>query len=195
MYNSLKHWLFYSGILTIACLQLNAQPLETVKRIEIEADPIAFIFSGYSVHVGYLVNHWRLDVGTFGIKQPSFATTNQNFSVFSSGIGLKADYLLKRGRGLFVGVQSDYGTDKISLKTTNQATSLSNLVVGIRSGYRFMFGQSTAHYKGFYVVPWVTLLYTPEATSVVQENQVYTQSKWSVFPTLHLGYRFGNAKP
>ncbi|GAB3958657.1 hypothetical protein GCM10028805_53410 [Spirosoma harenae] len=196
MYNSAKQWLSHLaiGLLTMTSLTLNGQPQEKIKRIELEADPIAFIFNGYSIHVGYMVNHWRFDAGTFGIKQPSFATTNQNFSVFSSGIGLKADYLLKPERGLFFGVQSDYGTDKISLKTANQTTSLSGLIVGIRSGYRFMFGQSTAHYKGFYVVPWIALLYTPGATLLVQENQMYAQPKWSIFPTVHLGYRFGSTK-
>ncbi|MBN8822841.1 MULTISPECIES: hypothetical protein [unclassified Spirosoma] len=138
MYNSSKQWLsfFVIGLLTITSVKLNGQHLEKIKRIELEADPIAFIFSGYSIHVGYLVNHWRFDVGTFGIKQPSFATTNQNFSVFSSGVGLKADYLLKLERGLFFGVQADYGTDKISLKTSRESNSLSGFVMGIRSGYR-----------------------------------------------------------
>ncbi|UFH57897.1 hypothetical protein [Spirosoma sp. KNUC1025] len=196
MDNSARQWLCFIliGLLTIMSFKLNGQPLEKMKRIEVEADPMAFIFSGYSIHVGYMINRWRIDVGTFGIKQPSFASTNQNFSVFSSGVGLKADYLLKPERGLFFGVQSDYGTDKISLKPATESTLLSGFVVGIRSGYRFMFGQSTAHYRGLYVVPWIALLYTPSASSLVQQNQVYSQSTWSVFPTLHLGYRFGSAK-
>ncbi|WP_169739280.1 autotransporter outer membrane beta-barrel domain-containing protein [Dyadobacter crusticola] len=164
------------------------QPLQN--RFELEADPIAFILNGYSLHAGYTMSHMRFDIGIYGIKQPKFALENKHFSVFSSGVGLKADYLLRKNKGLFFGLQSDYATDKISLRTSDDSQSVSGLTLGLRAGYRFMLGSKENQYRGFYLVPWVAFIHSFNPSNVTRNAQQYIQSQWSVFPTIHLGYRF-----
>lgn len=167
-----------------------AQKQPTANRFEIEADPIAYILNGYSFHVGYTLGHVRFDAGVFGIKQPKFAMENNRFSVRSSGFGIKADYLFRASKGFFLGLQSDYGTDKIGLKGSPIKQESESLMLGVRTGYRFMFGKKENRYKGLYLVPWVALINTLDPAVVTQNDQRYEQKKWSVFPTVHLGYRF-----
>jgi hypothetical protein len=168
----------------------DAQRGNAPNRFELEADPIAFILNGYSFHVGYTMGHIRLDAGVFGIRQPDFALQNKLFSVFSSGAGIKADYLLRKNRGLFFGLQSDYGTDKIGLKSHENTRSVSGATVGLRTGYRFMFGKKANQYKGLYLVPWIALINSPNPHVIRDNGHEYAQPRWSVFPTVHLGYRF-----
>ncbi|GGH32367.1 hypothetical protein GCM10007423_21820 [Dyadobacter endophyticus] len=174
----------------VSCLQSQAQRLPSPDRFEVEADPVAFIFNGYSFHLGYTRGHLRFDAGIFGIKQPSFAVENKLFSVFSSGGGIKVDYLLRRNRGLFIGLQSDYATDKVGLKSDGDTQSVSGVTLGLRTGYRFMFGKEERQFKGFYLVPWVGLIHALNPSIITSNGHDYTQSRWSVFPTIHLGYRF-----
>ncbi|KAA0992305.1 hypothetical protein [Dyadobacter aurulentus] len=159
-------------------------------RFELEADPIAFIFKGYSFHAGYTIEHVRFDIGVFGIKQPNFALENKLFSVFSSGAGIKVDYLVRKNKGIFVGLQSDYATDKIGLKNDDQRQSTGGMTLGLRTGYRFMLGNKQNQYKGLYLVPWVALIHSFNPSMITRNGHRYSQSQWSVFPTLHLGYRF-----
>lgn len=168
----------------------NAQRHPSSDRFEVEADPIAFILNGYSFHVGYTMGHLRFDAGVFGIKQPDFTLENKLFSVFSSGGGLKVDYMLRRNRGLFFGLQSDYVTDKIGLKSDEITQSVSGVTLGLRTGYRFMFGKQERQFKGLYLVPWVGLIHSLNPSVVTKSGHTYTQASWSIFPTIHLGYRF-----
>lgn len=169
------------------CIDSYAQ---TSSRLEAEADPIAFIFNGYSFHLGYMIDHIRFDAGAYGIKQPSFFISNDKFSVYSSGIGVKADYFPRKNKGIFFGLQSDYATDKISLKSTASYTKQSNVTLGLRSGYRFNFGRPDPASNGFYLVPWIALIYASDASAVILEEKRYKPEKWSIFPTVHFGYRF-----
>jgi hypothetical protein len=171
-------------------LQSNAQRQPVQNRFELEADPIAFIFNGYSLHTGYTMSHMRFDIGVFGIKQPNFPLENKSFSIFSSGAGIKADYLLRKNRGIFFGLQSDYATDKIRLKTSKDSQSVSCFTLGLRTGYRFMLGNEEHQFKGIYLAPWVALIHSFNPANITNSGQQYIQPNWSIFPTIHLGYRF-----
>lgn len=182
--------------LAIVLLCLSASLCQTAiaqdnqKRFEIEADPIAFLLSGYSLHAGYMVGHVRFDAGFYGIKQPSFFVGNDKFSVFSSGVGVKADYFLKKNHGLFMGLQSDYVTDKIRLKSTGNFEKADDVTFGLRGGYRFKLGTEKKFDRGFFLSPWVAIIYSADASNVTLDGETYEQSSWSIFPTIHLGYRF-----
>lgn len=185
-----KAWKIILIAMLVPALQSKAQRLPSPNRFEVEADPIAFIFKGYSFHLGFTMGHLRFDAGVFGIKQPNFALENKLFTVFSSGGGIKVDYLLRRNRGLFIGLQSDYATDKIGLKSGGDTQPVSGLTLGLRTGYRFMFGKEERQFKGLYLVPWVGLIHSLNPSIITKSGQNYTQSQWSIFPTVHLGYRF-----
>src|SRR5690554_2512964 len=62
-------------------------------RFEIETDPLAYLFRGYSVHAAVTYTGFRTSIGTYGIKPPDFLKNNYAFSVFTSGFDIKTDYL------------------------------------------------------------------------------------------------------
>ena len=186
----IRSWSVTLLLLILLSTTLLAQNKRSGNRIEIEADPIAYIFRGYSFHLGYTMGHLRFDAGVFGIKQPDFALENDLFSVYSSGVGIKIDYLIKRNKGLFIGLQSDYGTDKTGLKSSSTKVNSDGVTLGLRTGYRFMFGKKENQCKGLYLVPWIALIHSPDPVTINESAHEYIQRQWSVFPTIHLGYRF-----
>lgn len=168
---------------------LKAQP-PAPGHFEVEADPIAFSLNGYSIHAGYQYKHIRFDAGMFAIDEPSFFMDNRHFNDRSSGFGLKMDYIMNREKGIIFGVQADYDTDKLRLKSDGLSSSNSGVTAGIRTGYRIMFGKRQNEYKGLYLMPWIAFLYSPAARTVVLRNETYKEPKFSPFPTVHIGYRF-----
>lgn len=158
--------------------------------LEIESDPIAFIFNGYSVHLGYTFKDLRTSVGVFGIETPGMFLDNDAFSVFTSGYDAKLDYLFGNQRGLFVGTQLTYAKDDITFRESSEEQHIWGYSVGLRSGYRFMLGKKETNYKGLYIVPWIAVLRSFNVQEIQLGSETYKQQAWSLFPTVHLGWRF-----
>ncbi|MEO6286858.1 MAG: hypothetical protein ABIN80_05310 [Dyadobacter sp.] len=159
-------------------------------HFEIEVDPIAYIFKGYSGHFGYQLGKVRLDAGAFNIDQPAFFINNDKFKNRSYGYGLKADYIFKKRKGFFVGLQTDYTKDRLTLKNTGREKTTQGLFFGVRGGYRFMLGAKERDYRGLYIAPWVALTYSANAKHVIIDEQVFRQARYGIFPTVHIGYSF-----
>ena len=83
-------------------LPLSAQTNNPI-RFEVEADPIAYALQGYSFHGILVINRLRIDGGIFGIAQPEGYSGNDGFHTYSSGYGLKVNYLLNKKETLFAG--------------------------------------------------------------------------------------------
>ncbi len=186
----IKNILFCIGLHFALIFDAYGQELTQSGKLEIEADPIAYIFSGYSIHLGYQKSHLKYNIGAFGIRQPDFFVSQESFNIRTNGFGIKADYLIKRRRGLFVGVQVDFITDKVSLKDATVSEKQRYINMGLRTGYRFMFGKETSNFKGLYIVPWVAFNFKSNSSSIILENSTYEPKSFSVFPTVHLGYSF-----
>ncbi len=179
-------------ILFLFCLltfQTKAQQ-KTLARLEIEVDPLAYILNGYSLHAGTTYGSFRSSVGIFAIEQPAFFVNNDAFSVYSSGFDLKTDYLFGKINGWHSGLQLTYGKENVELKATQEEEELWGLSIGIRGGYRFMFGKTENQSRGFYINPWVALIYSPNPATITNGDQQYHQSSFSPFPAVHVGWRF-----
>lgn len=183
--------LILSVVFTVCVINnSNAQNNKPSRHFEIEIDPTAYLLNGYSVHLGYQVNHLRFDAGVFGLSQPSFFLNNDKFKDRSSGFGIKADYIFNKQKGLLVGIQSDYNNGRLTLKPNGSSVVSSGITAGIRTGYRIMLGKRRNWYKGIYLMPWAALIYSPSAKDIMIKEQILRQSKFTLFPTLHIGYRF-----
>jgi len=175
----------------IYAITFHGQTQEKLKpSLEIETDPLAYLLRGYSVHAAVTYGKFRTSVGAYGIKPPDFLKSNDAFYVFTSGFDLKTDYLFGSVKGFHVGIQATYSRDRIGLKDTDYREDLWGLNIGIRGGYRFLFGKPANQYRGFYITPWVALMYNPSTKTIQHGNEVYEQAAWVPFPTLHLGWRF-----
>jgi hypothetical protein len=177
-------------LLVLSITLLKAQTPNNT-RFEVEVDPIAYALNGYSLH-GILVHKkLRFDVGVFGIKQPDGYSGNKGFSTYTSGYGLKVNYLFGKNETWFSGVGLGYSTNHVTHQATNQENKQAVVGVGVHIGYRwFMFKQRTSMVKNLYLGPWASLDFNTADKKIAAANQNYIQPRFSIFPTVHIGYKF-----
>ena len=176
--------------LSIATTRLCAQN-EKANSLGIEIDPIAYILKGYSIHGVYQpIGKWSFDAGIFGIEEPEFYLDNNRFTVSHKGFGAKVHYHLRENtKGFYVGLGSDYARTKAVLKENKAAASGDAWNAGFHAGYRFFMFKNNGG-KGLYLTPWVSLNYQLLSDKLNFEQADFKQNKLSVFPTVHVGYRF-----
>ena len=154
---------------------------------DIEADPTAYILSGYSAHVGRPIGdgRLRLQLGAFAAETPEWMHGNAGFSEFSRGVTLKLDYFPVRPlRGLFIGADSNYAHVRYELDQTRERSYRNLVALGPRIGYRFNCGRHV------YIVPWVAVDDQFNAKNVVISRKTFRESGYSIFPAIHVGWRF-----
>ncbi len=153
--------------------------------IEIEADPIAYAFNGFSLHAAKIFGSVRANVGTFGIDVPGAYHGNDGWSSTMRGAGVKVDYLGSSLDGFFVGVEGGYMRNTYTLAAGGEAAERNIIGVGVRGGYRLPLGRS-----GLYVAPWLGVGYNFDGDDVEVSGEKFDRRPITVFPTVHLGWRF-----
>jgi hypothetical protein len=154
---------------------------------EAEADPPAYALKGFSAHVGHSIfdGRSRLQFGAFGAETPEWIHANSGFTEDSRGVTFKFDYFpLRRSGGLFLGADSNYARVRYELDQTHERTYRNLVGLGPRVGYRFNFS------RHMYLSPWVSVDYQFNAKDVTISGKILHESKYSVFPAVHLGWRF-----
>ncbi len=161
------------------------------QRFEAEIDPIAYVLKGYSLHGIFVKNRLRTDLGLFGIEQPEGYSGNDGYQVKSNGVGLKVNYLLDKKEHWFSGLGVGYTNNEIVKKEAQQSDRQGVMSVGAHIGYRwFLFGKKENAWRNLYLTPWMSVDYNMPVTSVKFESEGYLQKAFSIFPTVHIGYRF-----
>ena len=156
--------------------------------LEIEIDPIAFALEGQSYHVAIAGEASRFDVGVFGLELPD-DSDNPNYTVSFDGFGVKWDYTGDCIDGLFWGVQASQIDIGFEFNNPNsgapkEGTTRTTNTYGNRFGYR-------TGKEGLYVTPWIGFdRVEPYDNVVLGGGQKYNQDSVTVFPTIHLGFRF-----
>ena len=76
--------------------------------------------------------------------------------------------------------------------TESSATAHQNVFsIGVHAGYRwFMFRKRENAMNGIYLAPWCSVDYNYSENNVIIQGDQYQQKKLSLFPTIHLGYKF-----
>ena len=154
-------------------------------RADAEIDPTAYALAGNSIHVGIGYRHLRLDLGNFAMALPAFAHADDGFDVRFTGYGAKLQYFGDPAqRGWFAGI--DAGVLKVEAR--RQGTDLAGHQVqigaGVHGGYRITLP------AGFYATAWLGVGYNFNTSPITLGGSTYAPSKFSVFPAVHLGYRF-----
>lgn len=154
---------------------------------EVESDPTAYALKGFSAHVGHPIfdGRVRLQAGTFGAETPEWMHGNSGFTEYSSGGTFKIDcFPLRPVSGLFVGADSNYSRVRYELDQTHERAYRNLVGFGPRVGYRFNVG------KHLYVSPWLSVDYQFNAKDVSISGKTFHEKEYSVFPAVHLGWRF-----
>jgi len=154
---------------------------------ELEADPIAYIEHGYSLHAAETLGaDDRVQLGLFSLDVPGFALDNRAFSVrYLHGMTLKFDHFpAGQTTGFFYGLDGNYSTARYRLDATGTTQYRDEFSIGPRVGFRNEYGEH------FYITPWVTVSYLTQKEDITINGQTYKESRISVFPTVHFGWRF-----
>jgi hypothetical protein len=153
--------------------------------LDIELDPIAYAANGFSVHGGWRIDHWRLDVGAFGAELPSFLLSSDAFTSRFAGFGLKLDYHIHDDvGGAFFGIAASRALNTITHNATRSSDTQTMHELSVRVGYEFDLSW------GLYLAPWVsvgTAFGTKDVT--IDGDTLEAQGPVMLFPTIHLGYR------
>jgi hypothetical protein len=156
-------------------------------QVHVEIDPIAFALDGFSLHVGQSVRRVRGDAGIFGIDVPKSFEANSGWTTRARGAGLKLDFVSAESDSWFAGIVSNVTHAEHTLQRTSHTVRDTQLTFGPRLGYRW-FPSGAA--SSFYLSPWVSADYAPNARALTVDGATYVPSRWQLFPTVHLGWRF-----
>ena len=163
----------------------NLQPVSEAFHADAEVDPTAYVFGGYSVHVGLGYRNLRLDVGAFAMDLPEFVHGNDGFDASMNGFGLKLHYFpFAEQRGAFVGVDAGLVRILVRREGTSLASQQTQLSTGVHAGYRFLLPAN------LYVTPWIGVSRGFNVRDVTLGDATFDSNPLSVFPAVHLGYRF-----
>ena len=131
---------------------------EYKQLIYIEADPLAYINRGYSIHLGYENWGMRFDLTRVEVDFPIafeegfYGTSAFDFKTNISGI--KLDYIGNRQnwtKNAFIGLDINYQNQEFAHRETLQHVELGSLFAGVRVGWKLPI------YKGLYVTPWAAV--------------------------------------
>ena len=160
-------------------------------RLEVEVDPAATLFGGYSLNFGCQFRHFRISARSYALNQQRFFLGEEPYGFQTSGIGFAFDYTVLRGNTPFVGLQSDFRTEQFFGRTLTGSAIHSTINAGLRVGYRYHFGRANeADGRGFYLSPLLVFSHPLEGDGVEVEGHVYAPRSLSIQPALNVGYRF-----
>lgn len=154
-------------------------------HLDVEIDPTAYVLRGYSLHVGVGWRRLRVDLGAYAMDMPEFMHGNPDFDISFHGFGVKAQlFPFAEQRGLFVGVDTGVAMPLAQRRGTDLARVGLQVSLGVHAGWRFPI------IGGLYVTPWIGVSYSFNAEDVTLANRTYTNNPITVFPAVHIGYRF-----
>ncbi|HEY6039444.1 MAG TPA: hypothetical protein VIV58_34425 [Kofleriaceae bacterium] len=167
--------------LLLCATSASADPLHA----DVEIDPTAYALDGDSVHVGVGTGRFRFDLGSFAERLPQAFHGHDGFDVSFAGFGVKAQaFLAEDQRGWFGGVDGGVLRVLAQRHGSDLADRQRQVSVGIHAGYRFVLPD------GFYITPWIGVGYSFGARDVTLDGATYHADPISVFPAVHLGFRF-----
>jgi hypothetical protein len=172
------------GAVIIMCLSSVAS--FSSPNFDVELDPTDFALGGYRIHVGYIQNTIRYDLGVLRVKIPKVFHGNDQFDYEIFGGVARMDYLFHSYQKWFVGIEGTWMKSTYTHIPTNVSETRHPFLLATRIGYRFiLFDQLT-------VTPWVGLgaLLNKGNEYVVIDGDRFKVSTFNVFPTVHIGWAF-----
>ena len=172
-------------LLVLALAPAAAAEPPAALRADAEIDPTAYALGGYSVHVGAGAGRFRGDLGGFALELPGFVHGNDGFGASFHGFGAKLQvFASPRQAGPYAGI----GLGLVRFRVTRDGTDLARedleLSVDLHAGWRFELPAS------FYATAWLGVGRSIGAGDVTLDGETFERSPWTIFPAVHVGYRF-----
>jgi hypothetical protein len=176
------------NVLTIAGLVLAASAAPAAAEPlagDVEIDPTAYVLSGNSLHAGLARDHWRLDLGNFGLTVPQAVHGDDRFDVAFVGYGAKLQWFVRGDRyGWFGGVDTAVSWVHVQRRDSALSATDRQIGAGIHGGYRFALPAD------LYATLWLGVGYQLGSDDVELDGATFEAQPITVFPAVHLGYRF-----
>lgn len=157
-------------------------------HVDLEVDPTAYALSGHSVHLGLGHGRTRLDLGVFGMTVPELLHGTEGLDVRFDGFGAKLHHFVlaapNEQRGLFVGIDGGVNRAEAKNVTTGETAKATQVSLGTHVGYRISLPWN------LYATPWLGVSYAFGARDLTAGGLTAKAMPWTVFPAVHLGYRF-----
>lgn len=150
-----------------------------------EVDPTAYVLDGFSLHVGVGYRRLRVDLGAYAMKLPQALHGHDELDVSFTGYGIKLQYFLfGEQTGGFVGLDGGVARLTVAKPDMRLAERDTQVGVGVNFGWRFAITDA------LYATAWLGLGANASTRTVMFGDTTYEPSKLTVFPAVHLGYRF-----
>lgn len=171
--------------LAMLVVLVGASVVGQAQSVEIEVDPLPYVFNGFSVGIGLVMDDVRLDIEAFSIEVPKALHGNEAFTNRVYGLSIRANYYYQ---GAEAGWFSGLDLDLTSFGVTHDETGQSVRKFQIRTGVT-PIGYKAAITDRLYVKPWVGLGYVLGAEPISIGGATFEQGSFSPFPALNVGWQ------
>lgn len=177
----MKTWITAFLISVFGLLSVNNAALAHAGTFDVEIDPLAYAFDGYSVHGGYSAGFGRFDIGVFALAVSEDWLPGEGVSAKMRGFGVKWDAMPSYEQGWFYGTEASRIEVTYKDATTGLAATALETQVGIRAGYRGLMGNLT-------ISPWLAFGTRLDRSPIAIGTRQYPRDNVLIFPTIHVGY-------
>ena len=175
-----------------------AEPLPdgpSAVQFDVEVDPLAYAFEGYSLHVGLRTGISRLALGAFAAAYPDPLKANRDLDARQSGAGIKLDFRPFRRapaptewqrdllQGPFVGLGASYSWLFVREPRSGGSDTGFQVRLTVRCGWGIPLAW------GLYVTPWASVGYVLGARDLIAAGEIWEAKRLTLFATVHLGWR------
>jgi len=171
--------------LAMLVVLIGAPVVGQAQSVEVEVDPLPYVFNGFSVGVGLVTDDVRLDIEAFSIEVPKAMHGNEAFTNRVYGLSIRANYYY---RGAESGWFSGLDLDLTSFGVTHDETGETVRKFQIRTGVTPV-GYKASITDRLYVKPWVGVAYVLGTEPISIGEDTFEQGPFSPFPALNIGWR------
>lgn len=173
--------------LLILLLSVDSNEAQSQNRlIEVEVEPVAYIFDGAGIHGRYMHDNWRYSVEVLGLTIPESLHGNEGLEATTKAAELHFErFFNNSAKGFFIGPEAGISNFEITHTASGESRDRIQYSVGLRSGYRWYTGLGD-----LYLAPVAGVVYTLNSKDITIGDEVFESGPATPFVTMGIGWSF-----
>lgn len=173
--------------LFILFLSVDSDEVQSQNRlIEVEVEPVAYVFDGAGIHGRYMHDNWRYSVEILGLKIPKSLHGNDGLEARTKAVELHFErFLNNSAEGFFIGPEAGISNFEVTHKASGESRDRIQYSVGLRSGYKWYTGLGD-----LYLAPVAGVVYTLNSEDIEIRDEVFESGPATPFVTVGIGWSF-----